>query len=70
MNKEWKIKKLGDVLTVQNGYAFDSKKFVTGEGIPLVRIRDLKSGVKTVVNFAGNYDKKYGSSEESVGKKA
>lgn len=59
MNKEWKIKKLGDVLTVQNGYAFDSKKFVTGEGIPLVRIRDLKSGVKTVVNFAGNYDKKY-----------
>jgi len=51
MNKEWKIKKLGDVLTVQNGYAFDSKKFVTGEGIPLVRIRDRGYPLRSPIHY-------------------
>ena len=59
MNAGWKIKKLGDVLEVQNGYAFDSKSFNQTEGMPLIRIRDLKAGNKTKTRYVGEYDKKY-----------
>jgi type I restriction enzyme, S subunit len=51
--------KLRDLLEVQNGYAFASKKFNTQEGIPLIRIRDIKNGFTTKTNFTGEYDKKY-----------
>ena len=33
---------LGEVCNITNGYAFDSNKFSTTEGFPLIRIRDLK----------------------------
>ena len=59
MKAGWKIKKLGDVLEVQNGYAFDSKSFNQTEGMPLIRIRDLKAGNKTETRYVGEYDKKY-----------
>ena len=39
-----KICKLSEVITIQNGYAFASKKFTAEEGMPLIRIRDLKNG--------------------------
>ena len=55
----WKTFKLGDVLDVQNGYAFDSKKFNKAEGFPLIRIRDLKNGYITETNFTGEYDNRY-----------
>ena len=42
---------LGEVLTVQNGYAFDSKAFNASEGMPLIRIRDLKIGTGTETRF-------------------
>jgi len=55
----WVWKKLGTVLNVQNGYAFDSKLFSEETGVQLIRIRDLKNGFKTVSKFTGSYDKKF-----------
>jgi type I restriction enzyme S subunit len=56
--KDWKAKCLGELLKIQNGYAFDSKKF-SEEGVPLIRIRDIKKGVQTEICYRGEYDKKY-----------
>ncbi len=52
------IRRLGSLLDIQNGYAFDSKKF--GEqGLPLIRIRDLRNGYTTETKFSGEYDQRY-----------
>jgi type I restriction enzyme, S subunit len=56
--KRWYRKALGDVLSVQNGYAFDSKSF-GAKGFPLIRIRDLKAGASTQTRYAGDFDPKY-----------
>ena len=56
---EWPTKKLCDVLDIQNGYAFDSKKFSSEDGMPLIRIRDISNGLKTVTNYAGEYKSIY-----------
>jgi type I restriction enzyme, S subunit len=55
----WKTTKLGELLEVQNGYAFNSKKFNSQDGMPLIRIRDLKNGLITKTYFTGEYEKKY-----------
>ena len=59
MKKGWQIKRLADVLELQNGYAFDSKGFNPTDGLPLIRIRSLKAGVETETRFNGDYDQKY-----------
>ncbi len=59
MKKGWQRKRLGDVLEVQNGYAFDSEGFNPKQGMPLIRIRSLKPGTETGTWFDGDYDKKY-----------
>ena len=59
MKKGWSIKRLADVLELQNGYAFDSKGFNPTDGIPLIRIRSLKAGTETETRFRGDYEKKY-----------
>ncbi len=59
MKAEWKTVPLGEMLEVQSGYAFKSKQFSEIEGMPLIRIRDLKAGKGTVVNFVGDYDAQY-----------
>lgn len=59
MKAGWQTKRLGDVLEIQNGYAFDSKRFSTSNGLPLVRIRSLKTGVEKDTFFDGEYDDKY-----------
>lgn len=54
----WSTVRLGDILTIRNGFAFDSKKF--GEtGKPLIRIRNLKDGSVTETRFSGEYDPVY-----------
>lgn len=58
MKAGWKTVKLGDILKVQNGYAFDSKFFGTG-GMPLIRIRDIKHGTTTETSYSGDYDEAY-----------
>ena len=59
MKQGWEVKRLKDLLEVQNGYAFASSLFSASEGMPLIRIRDLKNGVNTKVNFTGEYSKDY-----------
>ncbi len=59
MRAAWKLRRLGDLLEVQNGYAFDSKEFNSSDGMPLIRIRSLKTGVEKETRFSGNYDHKY-----------
>ena len=55
----WKTVKLGELLDVQNGYAFNSKQFSLEGEMPLIRIRDLKAGVDTETRYTGEYDDKY-----------
>lgn len=55
----WVVKKLGDLLQIQNGYAFDSKLFSAEGGMPLIRIRDIKKGLDTETRYTGEYDVKY-----------
>ncbi|MGB6047076.1 MAG: restriction endonuclease subunit S, partial [Flavobacteriales bacterium] len=55
----WELAPLDDLLEVQNGYAFDSKKFTSEKGWPLIRIRDLKEGVGTEVNYSGEFNEDY-----------
>ena len=55
----WKTVKLGDLLEVQNGYAFNSKQFDAEGDMPLIRIRDLKNAVNTETRYTGDYDEKY-----------
>ncbi len=51
--------KLKELISIQNGYAFASKNFTVEGGMPLIRIRDLKNGVSTQVNYLGHYDKNF-----------
>lgn len=48
--------RLGEILEVQNGFAFDSDLFSENEGIPLIRIRDLKDGILTETKYKGSFD--------------
>ena len=57
MKNEWKTKPLGDVLEVQNGYAFDSTAFTSSKGVPLIRIRDLKEARKPKRDSVANTTK-------------
>jgi type I restriction enzyme S subunit len=54
----WPTKKLGEVLDVFSGFAFNSTYFNESEGIPIVRIRDLKRG-KTKTRYSGEYDERF-----------
>jgi type I restriction enzyme S subunit len=54
----WARKRLGEVLSVQNGFAFDSKAF-GNVGFPLIRIRDLKLGTSTETRYAGEFESRY-----------
>ena len=44
MKKGWEYKKLGEVCTFINGFAFKSNKF-TNEGSPIIRISDIQNGM-------------------------
>lgn len=43
ITSNWKKVKLGDVLELQNGYAFKSSEF-TNSGIPVIKIKNMSSG--------------------------
>lgn len=47
---------LGDICDFQNGFAFSSKHFSTSDGLPLIRIRDIKNGLGTETKYTGTYD--------------
>lgn len=44
------------MLDVQNGFAFDSDLFSENDGMPLIRIRDLKEGIFTDTKYKGKFD--------------
>ena len=46
--------RLGDFLEVQSGFAFKTEHFTSGDGMPLIRIRDLARS-KTEINYSGTY---------------
>lgn len=46
--------RLGDFLEVQPGFAFKTEHFTSGEGLPLIRIRDLARST-TEINYSGEY---------------
>lgn len=48
------LAKLGDVLEVQNGFAFKTEFFSQSDGIPLIRIRDLGKAT-TEARYTGEY---------------
>lgn len=59
MKQGWEIKKLGEVATILNGYAFDSNLFSEDSNdMPLIRIRDIKRGY-TGTFYKGEYSDNY-----------
>ena len=48
----WEVKRISELMTLVNGFPFDSEHFVRGDGVPLVRIRDLYA-TETEVNYTG-----------------
>ena len=56
--ESWDQVSIGGLVNLINGFAFPSKGFTEGEGIPLIRIRDLERQ-KTEVNFRGKYNDRY-----------
>lgn len=46
--------RLGDFLEVQAGFAFKTEYFTSGDGVPLIRIRDLDQA-QTAINYSGEY---------------
>lgn len=59
MKHGWEPAPLAELLEVQNGFAFDAKKFNAEKGMPLIRIRDLKGGETTEARYDGEYDPDY-----------
>lgn len=57
--KGWEVSKLGDLLQIQNGFAFDSKAFSPNGKHPLIRIRDLKGGKTTETRYDGDFERRY-----------
>src|SRR3989338_4898394 len=55
----YQTKQLGDLLKIQNGYAFESERFNGAkQGLPLIRIRDLERGFSNTF-YDGKYDSAY-----------
>lgn len=54
--EHWDKKRIKETASLINGYPFDSKFFEAGKGVPLVRIRDIRSS-STEVGFVGDVPK-------------
>src|SRR5215471_9389744 len=54
----WQRVPLGSVATIQNGAPFESSRFGTVKGIPLIRIRDLGNKATTCL-YDGPYDRSF-----------
>jgi len=54
----WERVRLGDVAAVLNGFPFPSDRFSQGDGIPLLRIRDILRG-RTETSYDGDVDAEF-----------
>jgi type I restriction enzyme S subunit len=53
-----KTMKLGELIDITSGFAFDSQSFSTSEGIPLIRIRDVGRS-RTDTYYNGSFSQEY-----------
>lgn len=56
--ESWGRVLLGDIATIQNGFAFKSSQFSKDAGMPLIRIRDVGKDT-TDTRYIGEYDPAY-----------
>lgn len=57
--EEWSVENLGPYISIETGSAFSSSHFnENGDGIPLIRIRNLPDG-ETSTYYNGDFDDKY-----------
>jgi type I restriction enzyme S subunit len=57
--KSWPIKSLGNLLRIQNGFAFESERFNDAKrGLPIIRIRDLARSYSETF-YDGEHDAAY-----------
>ncbi len=54
----WERTLLSEIATILNGAPFDSEMFSNTEGVPLIRIRDIQSGM-TSTYYRGTYDESF-----------
>ena len=59
MSADWVTAQLDSLLEIRNGYVFDSKRFSPDDGMPLIRIRDLKGACSTEIRYNGPFDSRY-----------
>ena len=59
MRAKWTETTLGEVVSAQPGYAFNSDLFSETIGTPLIRIRDLKKQTRTETKYTGEFDPQY-----------
>ncbi len=57
--------KLGNLVDILSGFAFDSSDFSNHEGMPLIRIRDVVRG-STATRYSGDYDPRFIISDEDI----
>ena len=57
-NSSYPMVKVGDIASIQNGFAFKSKQFNETQGKPLIRIRDIKTN-STKTLFDGEYSEEF-----------
>jgi type I restriction enzyme S subunit len=56
----WNRVLLKEIAQIQNGFAFKSAYFNSSEGMPIIRIRDVKpNSTQTFYSSAGEYDEHY-----------
>jgi len=56
--RHWEKHRLGELVEILSGFAFDSEKFSDSGEMPIVRIRDVVPG-RSSTFYNGEYDKKY-----------
>ena len=54
----WRTHRLGELVEILSGFAFDSEHFSDAGDIPIVRIRDVVPG-RSSTYYNGAYDRKY-----------
>jgi type I restriction enzyme S subunit len=56
--RDWEKHRLGELVEILSGFAFDSEKFGDSGEMPIVRIRDVVPG-RSSTFYSGEYDQKY-----------
>jgi type I restriction enzyme S subunit len=54
----WRPATIGGLVDLINGFAFPSDNFTEGDGMPLIRIRDLNHA-NTEIRFSGSFNRRY-----------